>query len=202
MALFGSEKLFQFRDEEEILRALGGRRHWSQIRPEVLRALIRNARDDVLKISRLVFVSEYFDCVKNNFVDLAQIWEDPRQALSAFAATLVGLASDTIKHLSEVPAGSEQLSQAMVMIETAFLSALLCDPYMLGACRGLASFYQATGKRDDARGMCRKYDETEQALLSANDEYARQYRRTKYEPAAPAMRAEIDRLKAQLGLTR
>ena len=202
MALFGSEKLFEFRDEEEVLRALGGRRHWSQIRPEVLRALIRNAREDVLKISRLVFVSEFFDCVKNNFVDLARIWEDPRLALSAFATTLVGLASDTIRHLGEVPVGSDQQKQAMVMIETAFLSALLCDPYMLGAYRGLASFYHATGKNDDARGTCRKYDETEQALLSANDEYARQYRHTKYEPAASSMRAEIDRLKAQLGLAR
>lgn len=202
MALFGSEKLFEFRDDEEVLRTLGGRRHWSQIRPEVLRALIRNARDDVLKISRLVFVSEFFDCVKNNFVDLARIWEDPRLALSAFATTLVGLASDTITHLGEVPAGSEQQKQAMVMIEIAFLSALLCDPYMLSAYRGLASFYHATGKNDDARSACRKYDETEQALLSANDEYARQYRRTKYEPAASTMRAEIDRLKAQLGLAR
>jgi hypothetical protein len=202
MALFGSEKLFEFHDEEEIVRTLGGRPHWSQIRPEVLRGLTRNARKDVLKISRLVFVSEYFDCVKNNFVDLAQIWEDPRLALSAFATTLVGLASDTIKHLGEVPAGSEQQSQAMVMIETAFLSALLCDPYMLTAYRGLASFYHATGKRDNASSMCKKYDETEQALLSAQDEYALQYRRTRYEPTAPALRREIDRLKAELGLAR
>jgi hypothetical protein len=200
MALFGSEKRFKFRDDEEILRTLGSRQHWSQIRPEVLQALIRNMGDDVLKISRFVFVSEYFDCVKNNFVDLARIWEDPRLALSAFATTLVGLASDTIRHLGAVPEGSEQQSQAMVMIETAFLSALLCDPYMLTAYRGLASFYLATGKRDDARSMCRKYDETEQALLSAHDEFARQYRRTKYESAAPALRVEIDRLKVQLGL--
>jgi len=114
----------------------------------------------------------------------------------------VGLAVDTIAHLGEVPAGSEQQKQAMVMIEIAFLSALLCDPYMLSAYRGLASFYLATGKNGDARSTCRKYDETERALLSANDEYARQYRRTKYEPAAATMRAEIDRLKAQLGLAR
>ncbi len=200
MALFGSEKRFEFRDEEDVLRTLGSRQHWSQIRTEVLRALIHNTRDDVLKISRLVFVSEYFDCVKNSFVDLAKIWEDPRLALSAFAATLVGLASDTIRHLAEVPEGSERQSQAMVMIEIAFLSALVCDPYMLNAYRGLASFYLATGKRDDAASMCRKYDETEQALLAAHDEYARQYRRTKYESAAPTMRKEVDRLKSQLGI--
>jgi hypothetical protein len=199
MALFGSDRMFEFGSEEEVLRALGGRQHWGQIRPEVLRALTRNAQGDVLKISRLVFVSEYFDCVKNNFVDLAGNWEDPRLALSAFATTLVGLAVDTIRHLGEVPAGSEQQVQSMVLIEMAFLSALLCDPYMVNACRRLASFYEATGKRDDARRACRKYDEIEQVLLSANDEYVREYRRTKYESAAPAMRAEIDRLKAKLG---
>ncbi len=200
MALFGSDRMFQFGDEEEVLRALGARPHWGQIKPEVLRALIRNAHGDYLRISRLVFVSEYYDCVKNNFVDLAGIWDDPRLALSAFATTLVGLASDTIRHLGEVPAGSEQQVQAMVLIEMAFVSALLCDPYMLNACRRLASFYEAAGKHDDARSTCRKYDEIEQALLSANDEYAREYRRTRYESTAPAMRAEIDQLKGQLGL--
>jgi len=202
VALFGSEKRFQFRDEEEILSTLCSRQHWSEVRPDVLRAMIRNTSGDVLKISRLVFVSEYFDCVKNSFVDLARIWEDPRMALSAFAATLVGLASDTIRHLGEIPEGSERQSQAMVMIETAFLSALLCDPYMLNAYCKLASFYVATGKREDARGMCRRYEETEQALLSAREEYAQQYRRMKYDAAAPAMRAEIDRLKAQVGAAR
>lgn len=202
MALFGSEMLFEIRDQDEMLRTLGSRRHWSQIRPDVLRALVSNAKDDVLKISRFVFVSEYFDCVKNNFVDLSSLWEDPRLALSAFAATLVGVARDTIKHLGEVPAGSEQLSQAMMMVEISFLSALFCDPYMLTALRGLASFYQATGKLDNARSMCRKYDETEQALLSSKDDYAAQYRKTKYQPMAAAMRGEVDRLKAQLGLAR
>jgi hypothetical protein len=202
MALFGSEKRFQFQDEDEILRTLCSRQHWNQVRPEVLRTLIHNTRDDVLKISRLVFVSEYFDCVKSTFVDLSTIWEDPRLALSAFATTLAGLASDTIRHLGEFAEGSERQSQAMVMIETAFLSALVCDPYMLNAYRGLASFYLATGKRDSAGNMCRKYDETEQALLSARDEYAQQYRRAKYESVAPGMRAEIDRLKAQLGAAR
>jgi hypothetical protein len=202
MALFGSEMLFTIRDENEILRTLGSRPHWSQVRPDVLRALIRNAGDDMLKISRFVFVSEYFDCVEHNFVDLSGIWEDPRMALSAFAATLVGVASDTIKHLGEVPAGSEQLGQAMIMVEISFLSALLCDPYMLTAVRGLASFYQATGKLDNARGMCRKFDETERALLAAKDDYTTQYRKTKYQPAAAALRAEIDRLKTQLGPAR
>ena len=201
MALFGSDKLFEFRDEAEILRALGVRKHWSQIRPEVLRALIRNAQDDVLKISRLVFVSEYFDCVKNNFVDLAALWDDPRLSLSAFAAVLVGLASDTIRHLGEVPEGSEQQVQSVVLIEIALMSAQLCDPYMLNAYHRLASFYQATGKPDDARAMCRKYEEAERGLLSAQDEYTRQYRRTKYNAGAPALRAEIDLLKVQLGLT-
>ena len=202
VALFGSETLFELRDESEILRTLGTRAHWSQIRPDILKALIHNAADDVLSISRFVFVSEYFDCVKNNFVELSRIWDDPRHALSAFAATLVGVASDTIKHLAEIPAGSERLSQAMVMVEISFLSALLCDPWMMSAYRGLASFYQATGKKDYAGRMCRKYDEAEKALLAAKDEYASQYRKAKYEPGAAAMRVEMDRLKAALGLGR
>jgi hypothetical protein len=199
MALFGSDRMFQFGSEDDVLHALRGRPYWDQIRQEVLRALIGNARGDNLKISRFVYVSEYYDCVKKNFVDLAGIWEDPRLALSAFAATLLGLAVDTIRHLGEVPVGSEQQVQATVLVEMIYLSVLLCDPYMLNACRKLASFYQAIGKTDNARAMCRKYDETEQALLNATDDYTREYRRTKYEPSASGMRVEIDRLKAQLG---
>ncbi len=86
------------------------------IRPEVLRALIRNSRR-TRKERRTGAV--------------------PRKShifhFDAFAATLVGLASDTIGHVEAVPQGSERQSQAMVMvmIETAFLSALFCDPYML-----------------------------------------------------------------------
>jgi len=202
VALFGSDKLFELSDETEILCTLGLRPYWSQVRPDILKELIRNAGDDILSISRFVFVSEYFDCVKNNFVELSNIWDDPRHALSAFAATLVAVASDTIKHLAEVPAGSERQSQAMVMVEISFMSALLCDPYMLGACRSLAAFYQATGKNDYAVRMCRRFDETEKALLAATDDYAIQYRKTKYEPVAAALRTEMDRLKKTLGLER
>ena len=194
MALFGD-----IGDKEEILRTLCSRQHWGQIRTDVLRALISNAKDDVLKIERIVFVSEYFDCVKGNFVDLANIWADPRLALSAFGATLVGLAGDIVRHLGELPNGSARQSQAIMMVEVSYLSALLCDPYMLTAYRGLASLYHATGKAEMASSMCRKYDETEQELLRAQGEYARQYRETKYKPVAAAMRAEMDGLKAQLG---
>jgi len=202
MALFGSDKLFELSDETEILCTLGLRPYWSQVRPDILKELIRNAGDDILSISRFVFVSEYFDCVKNNYVELSNIWEDPRHALSAFAATLVAVASDTIKHLAEVPAGSERQSQAMVMVEISFMSAVLCDPYMLSAYRSLANFYQATGKKDYAVRMCRKFDETEKTLLAAKDDYASQYRKAKYEPGAAALRKEMDRLKKGLGLER
>lgn len=199
MALFGSETLFRIGDEEEILKTLAGRRHWDQVRPEVLRALIRNAKNDVLSISRLVFVSEYHDCVRNNYVELSKIWEDPRLALSAFAATLVGLAGDIIQHLGDLPQGSERLSQAIGMVEISFLSAVLCDPYMLAAYKGLATFYQGTGKAKQASVICRRYDEAEQALLRGQDEYTRSYRETKYKSAAVSMRAAMDTLKAQVG---
>lgn len=198
MALFGSEKLFNIADEQEILRGLSSRKYWSGIRKEVLQALIANAGKDVLKISRFVFVSEYYDCVRNNFVELSRIWEDPRLALSAFGATLVGLAADIIQHLGVLPEGSEQQSQSIGLVEISFLSALLCDPYMLSAYRGLASFYYGIGKTEHGLSICRKYDETEQALLKAADDYSRLYRETKYKPVAAAMRSEIERLKAQL----
>jgi len=196
---FGSDALVNVRGESEILRALAGRPHWNQVRADVLKAVISNADGDPIRISRFVFVSEYFDCVKTNYAELARIWEDPRQALSAFAAILVSVASDTIKHLAEVPAGSEQQSQSMVMVEISYLSALLCDPWMLTAYRGLASFYQATGKRDCALSMCLKFDETERELLAATDSYAQQYRTAKYKPVAASLRAEMDRIKSSLG---
>ena len=78
---------------------------WDLIRADVLRALIDNANGDVIRISRFVFVSEYYDCVRNNYADLAKIWEDPRLALSAFGVTLVGLAGDIIQHLGDIPPG-------------------------------------------------------------------------------------------------
>ena len=200
MALFGSELLFAMSDREEILRSLRGRPHWEGIREETLRALIQHAQGDVLKISRFVFVSEYFNCVKGSFVDLARIWEDPEMALSAFGEVLVGLASDTIRHLGEMPADSERQKQAVVMVEVSYLSALLCNRSMLTAYRGLASLYEATGKRDAAVRMCRSYDEAERELLSASDEQSRRYRTTRYEPVAAALRADMDRLKSRLGI--
>ncbi len=200
MALFGSEKLFNMQDRQEILRELSARKNWNLIRADVLRALIESAGGDVIKISRFVFVSEYFDCVKNNYVDLAKIWQDPRLALSAFSATLVGLAGDIIQHLADMPEGSERQRQAVGLVEIAFLSAIVCDQHMLAAYKGLASFYHATGKNDLAAKVCRQYDDAEKKLLESGDEYARQYRDTKYKPVAAGLRAEMDRLKATLGI--
>ena len=200
-ALFGSDRLFNITDVEELLRSLGERKFWSSIRPEVLRMLIDNANGDVLKISRFVFVSEYYDCVKNNFVELAKIWEDPRLALSAFGATLAGLAGDIIQHLSDLPQGSDAQSQAVGQVEIAYLSALVCDPYLLPAFKGLASYYLVVGKKDQATAMCRQYDATEEMLLQTEDPELYLYREVRYKPLAAATRKEIDRVKAKLGLT-
>ncbi len=200
MALFGSEKLFNMRDRQEVLRELAARKNWNLIPANVLGAFIDSAGGDVLKVSRFVFVSEYFDCVKNNYVELAKIWEDPRLALSAFGATLVGLAGDIIQHLGDLPEGSERQRQAVSMVELAFLSAIVCDPHLLPAYKGLASFYHATGKKDLAAKACRQYDEAEQKLLQSDDEYGRQYRDTKYKPIAGGLREEMNRLKAELGI--
>ncbi len=199
-ALFGSDRLFNITDVEELLRSLGERKFWSSIRPEVLRMLIGNANGDVLKISRFVFVSEYYDCVKNNFVELAKIWEDPRLALSAFGATLVGLAGDIIQHLGDLSQGSDAQSQAIGLVEIAYLSALICDPFLLPAYKGLASFYLVVGKKEQAAAMCRQYDATEEKLLQTEDPEIFLYREVRYKPLAAATRKEVDRLKAQLGL--
>ncbi|MGO9413145.1 MAG: hypothetical protein ACLQCB_20655 [Spirochaetia bacterium] len=201
MALFGSEKLFNIKDSHELLRALSSRAHWSLIRAEVLKAIIDNAKGDVLKISRLVFVAEYHDCVKNNFVDLAKIWQDPAQALSAFAATFVGLAGDIIQHLGDMAEGSARQVQAAGLVELSFHSAILCDPYFLAAYKGLAVYYNATGRKELAAGACRQFDEAEKKLLEATDDYLRAYRESKYKPVASSLRAEINRLKASLGIT-
>ena len=199
-ALFGSDRLFNITDVEELVRSLGERKYWSSIRPEVLRMLIDNARGDILKISRFVFVSEYYDCVKNNFVELAKIWEDPRLALSAFGATLAGLAGDIIQHLGDLSQGSDAQSQATGQVEIAYLSALVCDPYLLPAYRGLAQFYLVTGKKDRAAAMCREYDAVENTLLHTEDPELYLYREVRYKPLAAETRKEVDRVKAQLGL--
>jgi hypothetical protein len=199
-ALFGSDRLFNITDSAELLRSLGERKFWSSIRADVLRRLIDNANGDVLKISRFVFVSEYFDCVKNNYVELSGIWKDPRMALSAFGSTLVGLAGDIIQHLGDVSQGSARQSQSIGLVELAFLSALLCDPFLLPAYKGLASFYNAMGKKELAAGICRQYDETEEKLLGTHDRDILDYREARYKPVAAATRKEMDRLKAELGL--
>jgi hypothetical protein len=201
MALFASEKLFNIKDSRELLKTLAGRKYWNLVRPDVLKALIDNAKGDVLKISRFVFVAEYYDCVKNNFADLARIWEDPRMALSAFAATLVGLAGDIIQHMGRMVEGSEQLAQATGLVEMSLHSALLCDQYLLSAYKGLASFYYGTGRNKLAVAACRQFDETERKLQEATDDYLRTYRETKYKPVAASLKAEMDGLKADLGIS-
>jgi len=199
MGLFGSEKLFNITDSSELLLALSTRKHWDLIRKEVLQAIIDSARGDVVKISRLVFVSE---CVKNNFVDLAKIWEDPSQALSAFAATLVGLAGDIIQHMGDMPEGSARQIQAASLVEISFHSAILCDPYFLSAYKGLAFFYDATGKKGLAASTCQQYDEAERKLLSATEGKLHVYRETKYAPVAAGLRADMDKLKSSLNKSR
>jgi hypothetical protein len=200
MALFASERLFNIKDSQELLKALVERKPWNQVRAEVLKALIDNAKGDVLKISRFVFVSEYYDCVKSNYVDLANIWKDPRLALSAFAATLVGLSGDIIQHMGRMKEGSEQLAQATGLVEMSLHSAILCDPYLLSAYKALASFYYGIGKNNLAIASCRSFDNTEKKLQEAADDYLRAYRETKYKPTAAELRAEMDRLKIDLGI--
>jgi len=200
MALFGSEKNFTMQDKDEVLRSLAARKNWELVRADVLRAIVERAGGDVIKISRFVFVSEYFDCVRNNYVELAKIWEDPRLVLSAYGATLVGLAGDIIQHLAGMPEGSERQRQATSLVEISFISAILLDPHLLSAYKGLASFYLAVGKKDLAVKACREYDEAEQKLLQSSDEYSRMYRDTKYKPMASGLRVEINRLKAELGI--
>ncbi len=198
MALFASERLFNIKDSNELLKALVERKPWDRVKAEVLKALIENAKGDVLKISRFVFVSEYYDCVKSNYVDLAGIWKDPRLALSAFAATLVGLSGDIIQHMGRMKEGSEQLSQATGLVEMTLHSALLCDPFFLSAYKALASFYYGTGKQKLALAACRSFYNMEQKLLEAADEYLRNYRDTKYKPVAAQLRAEMDHLKEDI----
>ncbi|GEM_PF-3133075 len=202
MGLFGSDKLFNLKDSTEVLRALASRKPWNLIRADILKTIVDNANGDVLKISRFVFVSEYYDCVKNNFVELAKIWEDPRLALSSFGATLVGLSGDIIQHMGRMAEGSEQQVQATGLVEMSLLSAILCDQYLLPARRGLASFYYGTGRNKLAAAACRQYDEAERQLLEAKDDYLSAYRETKYKPLAADLRSEIDRLEAELGVTR
>jgi len=201
MALFASEKLFNIKDSNELLKALVERKPWDRVRADVLKALIDNAKSDVLKISRFVFVSEYYDCVKGNYVDLAAIWKDPRLALSAFATTLVGLSGDIIQHMGRMKEGSEQLAQATGLVEMSLHSAVLCDPYLLSAYKALASFYYGIGKTKLAAAACRSFDNTEKRLQEATDDYLSAYRETKYKPTATGMRAEMDRLKIDLGMS-
>ncbi|HTP57948.1 MAG TPA: hypothetical protein VMM82_03460, partial [Spirochaetia bacterium] len=193
--------LFNIKDSHELLKALVERKPWNQVRAEVLKALIDNAKSDVLKISRFVFVSEYYDCIKSNYVDLAAIWKDPRLALSAIGATLVGLSGDIIQHMGRMKEGSEQLAQATGLVEMSLHSAILCDPYLLSAYKALASFYYGIGKSKLAAAACRSFDNTEKKLQEASDDYLRGYRETKYKPAAAEMRAGVDQLKRDLGMS-
>ena len=85
-------------------------------------------------------------------------------------------------------------------MELTYLSAVLCDPFLLPAYKGLAAFYHVMGKRDLAVGMCRQYDETEARILHSQDPYVRVYRETRYAPLAANTRRQLDSLKTELGL--
>lgn len=142
------------------------RKHWKNIDPEIIKNIFTNAKGDVDTIKRFIFISELYNTVGNNFVQLAN--EPPKEfMLSMFALTLYRLGSDLAKSLSS--AKTEDEASSLVNGATmAFMSSVLCEPYFLESYGCMVYLYSDIDK-DIALEWCAKYKEAEKELLNTPD---------------------------------
>jgi hypothetical protein len=150
-----------------LFRELVNRKHWKDIDPEIIINIFNNAKGDVDMIKRFIFISELYNTVGNNFVQLSN--EPPKEfILSMFALTLYRLGSALDKSLSSDKTENE-VSSLVNGATMAFMSSVLCEPYFLESYACMAYLYSDIDK-DIALEWCAKYKEAEGNLLNTPDE--------------------------------
>jgi len=169
MGLFSGEKISEIRDEAELFTALTKRKYWKEIDRRIIRRIFENANGDIDKIQRFRFVSELHHCVEANFIAIAKEEVHIRNALALFAVTLERLAAQASQEIPKLPDGSREQGMVIGTAELAYMSSILCNPFILPSYSSLATLYLQFDLPDKAAAVCQEYDVAEQQLLGAYD---------------------------------
>jgi hypothetical protein len=151
---------------DDLFKELIQRNHWKKIKPDIIKSIFNNASGDINAIKRFIYISERYNTVGNNFVELTKTVSE-KYLLSNFGLALYWLGSQLIKALSSVKTEDEArlLSMHAAM---AFSSSLLCDQFLLSSYCALAFLYSSVDK-DIALEWCAKYKKLEDRLLNTSD---------------------------------
>jgi len=164
--------LFETEDCDELFTMLIKREYWNEISPDIIKSIFENAKGDLGKIKTFIRVSELYNSVGNNFVELAKS-VSRKYALQWFAITLYRLGSGILKvAISAIKdKDREKLEHCVIPADMAFTSSILCDPDLLSPYAGMALLYGYVWiNKDAALEFCRKYKEIEYKLLNTPDE--------------------------------
>jgi hypothetical protein len=168
MRLFSLRKIENIKDIEELFTKLTKRKHWKHIPDFILRKIFDNAEDDIEKIQRFRFISEMCHCVEKNFVPIVKENSDPEIILCLFSVTLERLAAQSALSIPKLLDRSKDQDIAIGVAEIAYMSSILCNPFMLPSYGGLACFYMLLGSRQRAAEICQEYDIVEEKLIRSN----------------------------------
>ena len=197
-----TDKFFEIQNQEELYIALTRRKHWKQIRPELVRAIIENCHGNLERMKEFVVVSEQYKIVQNNFLKQQDLWnKNTLSVLSSFSLTMLRLGQDLWEALPSMPEGSEQQKQAITYCGLGFWAATYCDPFQLAAYNGLGWLYHTIGLTNRAVEMCQELDRVIQLLIDAPDEVlSEQNKLRRAENDLAKMRNVINYLKKEVGL--
>ncbi len=109
-AFFGPPKLSEIDTPEMLLFYLRKRKHWRDLRSDILETIFANAFGNIERLREFVELSEKFKLVENNFLKLQGRGHPPLNSLSSFSLTCLRLAGDLLN--LEAPEGSEKKKQS------------------------------------------------------------------------------------------
>jgi tetratricopeptide (TPR) repeat protein len=182
-----------------LLFYLRKRKHWRELRSDILETIFANAFGNVERLREFVELSEKFKLVENNFLKLQGRGHPPLNSLSSFSLTCLRLAGDLLN--LNLPEGSNQQKQSITDAAVAYWSAIVCDPFQFPAYVGLGYLYHAVGLAERAKGMVKMSEEAEEMLLKADEkDISDQNRIAKEEAHLAELRNLRNYLKAEIGL--
>jgi hypothetical protein len=144
-----------FKSVDELLLKLQKHRYWKMISEKRLKFIFYQlhenslhipmiskashiAIDDMQRIRDFLIVSEEYDLVKNNFVELAKLEADMElDILSMFAITLERLGAAIAQEYPYSHLNDEEVKQLMFMAELSYQSSILCDRFLLESYYGV-----------------------------------------------------------------
>jgi len=154
---------------DDLFGELIQRNYWKKIKPDIIKSIFNNASSDITAIKRFIFISERYNTVGNNFVEIVRSVSE-EHVLILFGLALYWLGSGLVKVLSSAKYAKTEDDAKLLSMHAAmaFMSSVLCNPFQLSSYCCLAFLYSSVDK-DIALDWCAKYKEAEDKLLNTPD---------------------------------